>query len=545
MVEATSRSMSLEASPVPDQVAAVDLGSNSFHLVVARHSGGQLAFVERRKESVRIAAGLDRDGNLTPEVAERALECLQRFGQQLRHMPAAAVRAVGTNTLRRARNSASFLRAARRALGHPVEVISGIEEARLIYLGVAGSLAGGEGRRLVVDIGGGSTELIIGEGPTPVLMESLYIGCVGMSLRHFSNGVKRKRWKRAELEALQELEHLQVRFRELSWHQAVGSSGTVRAIASVARAAGWSNGEITPTVLERLRDTLLQSGGETPRLDGLSAERAPVFPGGVVVLLAVFRALGIERMEVANGALREGVLYDLLGRLQLRDPRERSAAALASRYQVDAAQAARVEETARVLLAQVASDWDLEDEQAARILRWAARLHEIGLDVAHSHYHKHSAYIVSNADLPGFSLQEQQLVAAIVRGHRRKLSMRVLDELPDEWRRPVERLAALLRVSVSLHRSRSPEPLPQLTAAVGKRSLTLVLPASWWQSATLAVADLRLAARYLDGIGFTLRLRVAGEDGESDHDLDREADTAGLPSGRGGSGRSADRAVQG
>jgi exopolyphosphatase/guanosine-5'-triphosphate,3'-diphosphate pyrophosphatase len=514
---------------IPERVAAVDLGSNSFHLVVARQTGGQLSFVDRRKESVRIAAGLDDDGNLTPEASERALECLRRFGEQLRHLPPETVRAVGTNTLRRARNASSFLRAAGRALGHPVEVISGIEEARLIYLGVAGSLAATGGRRLVVDIGGGSTELIVGEGAKPVLMESLYMGCVGMSLRHFASGVKRKRWKRAELEAMQELEHLQVRFRELGWQQAVGSSGTVRAVSNVARAAGWSNGEITLPVLERLRDTLLEAGLPLPRLDGLSAERAPVFPGGVAVLLAVFRSLGIERMEVAGGALREGVLYDLLGRLQLRDPRERSVEALAGRYQVDAAQALRVEETAGVLLAEVAHDWDLGGDQPAKILRWAARLHEIGLDIAHSHYHKHGAYIISNGDLPGFSLQEQQLVAAVVRNHRRKISTRVMEVLPDEWRKLIERLAVLLRVAVSLHRSRSPGPPLELEAQAGKRSLTLDLPAEWWRRSTLAVADLRLAARYLDGIGFTLRLRVAGHDEAVDGDADEQpAGVAGV-----------------
>jgi exopolyphosphatase/guanosine-5'-triphosphate,3'-diphosphate pyrophosphatase len=500
-------------SKLPEQVAAVDLGSNSFHLVIARNTGGQLSFVERRKESVRIAAGLDADGNLTPEASSRALECLRRFGQQLGHMPPESVRAVGTNTLRRARDARAFLRAAKLALGHPVEVISGIEEARLIYLGVAGSLAADGRRRLVVDIGGGSTELIIGQGPQPVEMESLYMGCVGMSLRHFAGGVKRKRWKRAELEAMQELEAVQVRFRELGWQQAVGSSGTVRAIAAVARAAGWSNGDITLDILERLRDVLLESGEIPLALPGLSAERAPVFPGGVAVLLAVFRSLEIERMEVASGALREGVLYDLLGRLQLRDPRERSVAALAGRYQVDLAQAERVERTASHLLRQVAPEWNLEDEPYARTLRWAARLHEIGLDIAHSHYHTHSAYVISNADLPGFSLQEQELVAAVVRCHRRKLSERVLDELPDEWRKPAERLAVLLRVAVSLHRSRGPEALPEVDAVAGKRSLTLVLPIDWWQRSTLAVADLRLAARYLDGIGFSLRLRVTGLDG--------------------------------
>ena len=318
-----SESQSERSQPAPVVVAAADLGSNSFHLVVAEVRGGQLVFVDRRKEFVRLAAGLDERKRLTPEASARALDCLDRFGERVRGLPLGTVRVVGTNTLRLARNANDLLEAAQRSLGHPVEIISGLEEARLIYLGVSRSLAGDE-RRLAVDIGGGSTELIIGEGSQPLDLESLYMGCVSSSLRHFPNGrVAEKRWRRAETAALVELEPVERRFRAgAGWESAVGSSGTVHSVATVVQAAGWCEEGITLEALLRLRELLIERGTTmNGGIKGLSEGRAPVFAGGVAVLLATFKALGIERMRVAGGALREGALYDLLGRLHHEDTR--------------------------------------------------------------------------------------------------------------------------------------------------------------------------------------------------------------------------------
>lgn len=500
---------------LPTTVAAVDLGSNSFHMVVARLTGGAITVLDRRRESVRLAAGIDENGRLGREASERALECLGRFGQRLRHLSHDSVRAVGTNTLRRARREGSFLRKAQARLGHPVEVISGIEEARLIYLGVTASLAGA-GRRLVLDIGGGSTEVIVGEGVEPREMESLYVGCVGMSLRYFPEGrVRRKAWRRAELEAMQEFEPIAERYRGLGWGEAVGSSGTVRATANVIDAAGWGSGGITPEGLERIKAALLDAGSSTSsRLEGLSAERAPVFPGGVVVLLAAFRSLGIERLRVAQGALREGVLEDLIGRLQRRDRRQRSVRALARRYHVDPEQARRVALTARKLLHQVARAWGIEGDQAEKLIGWAAELHEIGLDIAHAGYHKHGAYVISNANLYGFSLQEQRVVAALVRCQRRKLRSSVFDDLQGDWRRTTKRLAVLLRIAVALHRDRRPKGPPPFEASANEKELVLTFPEGWLDQSPLTRADLQAAAKSLDVVGVRLSVRERPVEGD-------------------------------
>lgn len=491
---------------LPSSVAAVDLGSNSFHMVVARLTEEAISVVDRRRESVRLAAGLDDRGRLDREASERALDCLSRFGQRLRHMPAGTVRVVGTNTLRKASRSERFLEKAAECLGHPVEVISGIEEARLIYHGVAASLAG-QGRRLVLDIGGGSTEAIVGEGVEPRRMESLFIGCVGMSRRHFVGAkVKKKAWHKAELEAMQEFEPIAERYRGLGWDEAVGSSGTARAAARVIEAAGWGTG-ITLEGLEKIKDHLLSTGSSTAsRLEGLSAERAPVFAGGVVVLIAAFRSLGIERMRVAPGALREGVLEDLIGRLQRRDRRPRSVQALARRYHVDTAQAKRVAETARRLLVGVATAWRIEGEGPERLLSWAAELHEIGLDIAHVGYQRHGAYVISNANIYGFSVQEQRVMAALVLCHRRKVRPSAFDRLHRESRRLAKRLTLLLRVAVALHRDRRPKGLLPIEVVAKKKALVLRFPAGWLDDRPLTRADLQEASKFPDVIGVRLEI---------------------------------------
>jgi exopolyphosphatase/guanosine-5'-triphosphate,3'-diphosphate pyrophosphatase len=287
------------ASPVPESVAAVDLGSNSFHLIVARVSSGEPVVVDRLREMVQLASGLDRSKRLSEKARNRALDCLRRFGERLRSMPVDSVRAVGTNTLRVAHDTDPFLAEAEEALGHPIETISGIEEARLIYLGVVHSLAEPTSRRLVLDIGGGSTELIVGDGFDPLRMESLYMGCISMSRAHFSDGgISSGRFKRAELEALQELEPVRARFRGVDWEQAIGASGTVRAVGSVIRAAGWSKKCVTAKSLRRLRDAMIELGHvDLLELPGLNPNRRSVFPGGVAILSAAFEALGIDEMR--------------------------------------------------------------------------------------------------------------------------------------------------------------------------------------------------------------------------------------------------------
>jgi len=490
-------------APAHETVAAVDLGSNSFHLIVARVADGELFVLDRLQETVRLAGGLDEKNRLTQEAQRRALDCLKRFGQRLRGMHASAVRAVGTNALRKARNTDRFLARAQRILGHPIEIISGREEARLIYQGVAQELAD-EGPRLVLDIGGGSTEMILGERLEPRLMESLYMGCVSLSQEYFPSGrISEKMLRRAETAASLELAPVAAQFRG-HWRAAYGSSGTIRAAGAILRAAGWIERDITRAALMKLRAAMLDAGRVTRlKLPGLSAERAPVLAGGFAILNAAFEALSIERMQVATSALREGLLYDLIGRLRHEDVRSRTIASLCARYRIDPAQAARVEATAQACFKQVTQDWGLTDEDGALLSR-AARLHEIGLAIAHGGYHKHGAYLARYSDLPGFSNNEQQMLALLIRAHRRKFPAEEFEQLSKEQAENAKRLAVLLRFSVLLHRARSEATFPSVELAVGKRSLTVGFPKRWLAQYPLTSADLRQEAEYLAAAGYRL-----------------------------------------
>src|SRR4051812_41042843 len=364
-------------------------------MVVARYTHGQLVILDRLREMVRLGAGLEADGRLNKEVASRAIACLERFGQRLRDMRPDSVRVVGTNVFRRAKRKESFIERAREALGHPIEIVSGIEEARLIYSGVAHTSPAGPGRRLVCDIGGGSTELIIGEGLQPLEMESLQMGCVRISEEFFADGrLSQKRMQRARVAARQAIEPYQAAFRRRGWDEAVGSSGTVRAIGDSIRELDPSSTDIGADGLERvIRELSEIEHIRDLKLNALTEDRKLSFAGGVAVLAEVFEQLGLESMKVADGAMREGLLYDLLGRHTDEDARERTVRSMQRRYHVDLAQAERVEGTAVKFLEQVEENWPLGDPACEQILRWAARLHEIGLDVAHSGYHRHGAYL--------------------------------------------------------------------------------------------------------------------------------------------------------
>ena len=494
-------------SAATGQIAAVDLGSNSFHMVIAQMHASGFKLIDRLREPVRLADGLDKSRNMSVEAQERALQCLCRFAQRINGLPSGNVRIVGTNTLRSARNAADFLDRAEQVLGYPIEIVSGIEEARLIYSGVAHSLASdSDSNRLVVDIGGGSTEMIIGRGFTPLLMESLYMGCITHTSRFFPGGrIAAAGVERALLDARVELEPKIEPYRDAGWTCAIGASGTILAINRILAAAGWSRDGITGAGLRRLVETMLKAGDiEQLRIEGLSRERAAILPGGAMILLAVIEGLGIDRMLVSDGALREGLLYDLIGRHHTGDVRDASVDALASRYHVDREQAGRVESAALDCLRQIAPDWKLEEEAGARWLRWAARLHELGLDIAHSHYQKHGAYVIGNADLAGFSFQEQQLLAALVLAHRRKFPAREFKDLKSIWGKQAERLALLLRLAAVLQRSRGAAPLPEFRLNGDKRRLSLRLPPGWLDAHPLTRTDLEREAQYLAQIDVTL-----------------------------------------
>jgi exopolyphosphatase/guanosine-5'-triphosphate,3'-diphosphate pyrophosphatase len=493
-------------------MAAVDLGSNSFHMVVARNQHGEPSIVDRLREMVRLASGLDEQGVLDDESQERALACLRRFGQRLRDMRAHQVRVVGTNTLRRAQNSDAFLAKAEEALGHPVEVISGIEEARLIYLGVSHHTDSSDGASLVIDIGGGSTELIIGEGYEPQHLESLYVGCVGISRAHFADGkLSAKRFERARLAVRLELRPVAAAFRRRGWKRALGSSGTVRAARDVALAMRLCDNGVTLAAVEAIIEELIKARRvEELSLPGLSADRVPVFPGGVAILAEVMSSLKVESLEISTGALREGLLYDMLGRLHDEDARERSIRVMQRQYHVDVEQAARVEGTAAALLDQVARAWQLNDQRFKQLLVWAARLHEVGLDIAHARYHHHGGYLIENSDLPGWVRLEQRLVACLVTLHRRKLDDPFLDELPSSWRAPMFKLVVLLRLATLLNRSRSPSDLPAIALSTGKDSLELKFPQGWLDDNPLTAADLEQEIEWLRARGFELKFASRG-----------------------------------
>jgi len=490
-----------------DSLAAVDLGSNSFHLQVGRVVDDQIYLLDSLREPVRLGAGLTRDKRIDRATQLKALEAVSRFGERLRGFPPAAVRAVGTNTLRVAKNAAQFLDDAQAALGFPIEVVFGREEARLIYLGVSHSLPPAPHRRLVVDIGGGSSEFIIGTGYEPEATESLPIGCVSHTLRFFADGrIEKSGMKRAELAASNEIDRIVKEYRRTGWKQAVGSSGTVRSIATILAEAGWAKGTITAEGLDRLRSQFIKAGDVARlALPGLRADRAAILPGGLAILTAVFERLGLEEMEVSEGALRQGVLYDLLGRVQHHDMRELTVKQFMRRYHVDAAQAERVEALAVALYGGLADKRRDGDEL---LLAWAARLHEIGLSIAHAGHHKHSAYILSNADMPGFSKDEQARLARVVLAHRGKLAK--IEGLPA--RSPDWALVFCLRVAALVYRSRVELPVPRLAARATDSGFQLAVAGNWLDEHPLTAAALESEAEDWRTVGMRFDVRPLAAD---------------------------------
>ncbi len=490
-------------APAASHLAAIDLGSNSFHMIVARWDHGQLTLLDRLREPVRLGFGLQEDGSLSEEARERALACLERFGEALRAYPSRQVRIVGTKTLRSISDSRQFLADAQARLGHPVEIISGDEEARLIYLGVAHCIAPDKGKRILMDIGGASTEVILGEGMKPLLKESLNMGCVAITRRFFGEGkVSEKAVTKALIACLQELEPVQDGFVDLGWSEVLGASGTIRAVAKVCAANGWSDGSISLNSLEKILQLYIKQGDLNLKLDGLSEDREPVFLGGTIVLAALFDALGLKTMTAAEWALREGLLYDVKGRLENKDIRQASVDALATRFHVNMDKAAAVENTALNLLKQVAEDWKLTAEDAGKLLGWAARLYQVGLDIAHNDYHKHSAYVVQHVDLAGCSRLEQTQLAALVLAHRRRFPAK---HFPMD-NTDLVRLAILLRLAAIFHRGRIKDGVPGIKISAHKNQLQLNLPGKWLDKHPLTLADLETEQRYLEQIGYSLSL---------------------------------------
>lgn len=491
----------------PDQqayMAAVDLGSNSFHMVIARVVDGDIQLLHREKQKVQLAEGLNDQLVLSEEAIERGLAVLAQFADTLKPFAPQSVRVIATYTLRRAKNAATFLRRARSVFPFPIEVISGQEEARFIYQGVA-HFEHFSGRRLVIDIGGGSTEFAIGEGLQPLRLSSRNMGCVSYAMQHFTQGrISEKRFARAILQAEQELEPIVSSFKAAGWQQAVGTSGTVKTIRDIIIGLGHSQNTLELSHLLALKEHLLaHENSYQLDLPGLTDDRKLLICSGLAILIAAFNLLQIEQLVYIDAALREGVLYEMSDRLQHLDIREHSVASMQRRYDVDMAQAERVRNTALQLFSQVRSVWQLTDEDAM-LLGWAATLYEVGLHINSSGVQKHSAYILQNANLPGFNQEQQQLIATLVRFHRRKIR---LDDMPVfslYQLSQVVSLLVLLRLAVLLNQKRRDDLLPDFTATAAMQALELNLGSDWLTQQSLLAADLAAEQKALKKIAFVL-----------------------------------------
>ena len=494
------------STDLPKFAAAVDLGSNSFHMIIVRLEEGSVTVVDRLRERVRIAAGLE-DGVLNKKAQQRAFRCLEKFGQRLREFSSETVRAVGTNTFRRARNANEFRREAELALGHPIEIISGGEEARLIDLGVRCTHPVPSERRLLIDIGGGSTELIIGEDEHLIATESLPLGCVSWSQEFFPNGViDEDRYREALTAARLELRPIQERFRKLGWEFALGSSGTAHAIQSLIRSLGRASAPVTRHGLLRLREEIFNAGHiDAIQIPELKEDRRPVLPGGIAIMHAVFKSMKISELTAASGGLREGILEDLLGRLGNHDIRETTISAFLKRYQVDVDQADRVRQTCAELLGSVSTVWNLGAEAQLPLL-WAAQLHEIGLAIAHNGHQKHAEYLLRHADMPGFSTDDQEMIAVLVRSHRRSLSKSRFEGLPHLDVETGFRLSLLLRLAVILNRERRDEAFPGLKIKAKSKRLEIQLPTNFKETHPLTSAELQAEAKGCKNWGVEIRL---------------------------------------
>ncbi len=504
MVRPMNDSNEIEDESYPEMIAAVDLGSNSFHLIVARvDEHGNFSMIDQMKEMVRLRGGLDANNNMDEAVAERALECLQRFGDRIRHLEPRAVRAAGTNTLRTMNSSAAFLRKANKALGHRIEIIPGHEEARLVYLGVSHTLSDDKGKQLVVDIGGGSTEFIIGEKFEPQQMESINIGSVSVTKRFFPDGdLGIEKWQNANTALRLELMPIQKAYSSNNWKRAIGSSGTIKATRNIIVELGLGNYGISMMALYELRDRMIAMQSiDKIEFPGLKEERAPVYAGGLAVLIALFESLKIDEMKVSDGALREGLLYDMLGRIQHEDVRDRSVQDLMKRFNIDMAHAARVKQTALHCFKQVRKDWNLPKKRR-HTLGWSADLHELGLSITHDKHHLRGAYILEYADIPGFAKRRQQWLSVLVETHRKKLEAEAFEVLPDDERQNIIYLSVLLRLSVLLHRSRmDQEILPTVEGSLDSLHISCSKDI---KDQALMEADLLQEKAWLNKIGFKL-----------------------------------------
>lgn len=458
--------------------AAIDLGSNSFHMLVVREVAGSIQTIARIKRKVRLAAGLDASNHLSDEAMERGWQCLRLFSEQLQDIPPEQIRVVATATLRIATNSDTFLVKAKAILGCPVNIISGEDEARLIYQGVAHT-TGGSDKRLVVDIGGGSTELVTGKGSQTTTLFSLSMGCVTWLERFFADRYLGKdNFEQAEQAARAMIRPIAGALREQGWQVCVGASGTVQALQEIMMAQGMDE-RITLSKLEQLKQRAIQCGKlEELEIEGLTLERALVFPSGLSILIAIFTELNISSMTLAGGALREGLVYGMLHLPVDRDIRSRTLHNVQRRFAIDPEQANRVSQLADSFARQVSQVWKLDD-RSRELLESACLIHEIGLSVDFRQAPQHAAYLVRHLDLPGFTPAQKKLLATLLQNQVNGIDLALLSQQNAVPPRVAERLCRLLRLAIIFASRRQDNRLPAVRLLASEDDLTLTLPSGW------------------------------------------------------------------
>lgn len=492
------------------KVAALDIGSNSFHLVVARIVADSVQILHRVKQKVRLADGLDEHFVLSEEAMQRGLDTLRIVAESFKGFEPDSVRIVATYTLRKAVNADEFIKAALEIMPYPIEVISGPEEARLIYSGVAHTNHD-NGKRLVIDIGGGSTEFIIGEGLTPLLCRSLQMGCVSYTKRFFASGeLKAKAFEKAITAVEQEMEPIEERYRRLGWQRCIGTSGTIKTLYNLAQQWQKEPGHEVPITLKSLK-LMMKQFIEAGHIDNLtqpaiSEDRRAVVAAGLCVLIGAFKALKIESLEYSPAALREGVLYQMEDELHNNDIRGRTAGSLATRYDIDTSQANLVLDTTKRLFNSCAKEWKLRHSDYRAILGWAALLHEVGLQINTRGVQRHSAYILQNVDMPGFNQSQQELLSTLVRFHRKKIRINEIPVFPQYAKSDLWRLIALLRLGVLLNIKRQESFLPEFKIQVEKNGLSLTFPEGWLESKPIMTADLEREIHYWQAVELDLAI---------------------------------------
>lgn len=498
---------------ISNTYAAIDLGSNSFHLAIGSLVHGELRWQQRMSEKVQLASGIDEFNNLDEASQTRALECLNRFKKRVSQIQPENLRIVGTNALRVIRNSDQLLYKIEQIFKKRVDVISGREEARLIYLGVSHTNPSNTQSKLVIDIGGGSTEFIIGQRFSALLTESLHMGCVTFKKAYFSNGkLNKANFNKAIAASQQQVQLIASRYQKHGWETALGASGSVKSIFSALKSINRPTEVITQADLDALVDHLIHCGHiDSIDLPHLKTERHPIFPSGLAILIGATRQLGIKELYYSEGALREGLLYDLLGRLEPENVRQRTLEALLQRYSIDRDHALRVEKTARKLYKGLLQSWpEIAQPYCEEFLQNAAQLHEVGISMSHAQFHKHGAYIITHSDLAGFSRQDQLFLASLIRLHRRKFSQGIIDTLPLSMQYQAKMLAIILRLAVLLHHGRYLSPVSLLKkvqineSETNSAALSLTIDADWLERNPLIKMDLEIEVELLKKAGIQL-----------------------------------------